>query len=75
MHCTGPYHADGIIISTQSDSWSKPRRGSHRKDILGPGFQLETLHGNFQNNSDTSRGKKCEKGLKTRTKTKQKEKH
>ena len=58
MHCIGPYHTDGTIISTQSDSQSKPRRGSQEKDILGPGFQLETLHGNFQNNADTSRREK-----------------
>lgn len=36
----------------------QPRRGSQGKDVLGPGFQLETLHGNFQNNSDTSRREK-----------------
>lgn len=62
LYCTQaphwPYHGDGIIISTQSDSQPKPRRGSPGKDVLGLGFQLEILHGDFQKNSETSRGKK-----------------
>lgn len=49
---TGPYHTDGIIISTRTDSQSKPRRGSPRKDVLGQSFQMENLHGNVQTSSD-----------------------
>lgn len=52
LYCTQaphwPCHGDGIIISTQSDSQPKPRRGSPGKDVLGLGFQLEILHGNFK---------------------------
>lgn len=53
MGHTGPYHTDGIIISTQTDSQSKPREGSPRKDVLGQSFQMENLHGNVQTSSDT----------------------
>lgn len=61
MYCTSPTTWMASLFP-QSDSQSKPRRGSPGKDVLGPGFQLEILHGNFQNNSDTSiRGKKGER--------------
>lgn len=50
---TGPYHTDSIIISTLTDSQSKPRKRSPRKDVLGPTFRVESLHGNVQSNSDT----------------------
>lgn len=45
MGHAGLYHTDGIIISTRTDSQSKPRKGSPRKDVLGQSFQMENLHG------------------------------
>lgn len=38
---TGPYRTDGIIISTQTDSQSKPRKGSPGKKCFRTSFPKE----------------------------------